>query len=127
MPCSPGRASGFSAARRRRPGRNLGLHTAPLGVDARCSDVVLVRRYRSGRTFLPAALGVGGCGEASLAELASLCADWGVGAWREVEALAFVVVWVSGEETGVVPDLDGAGGHVELCGDLGQGEHAGVE
>ena len=74
-----------------------------------------------------AVLGVGGCGEPSLAELASLCAGWGVGAWRGVEALAFVVVGVSGEETGVVPDLDGAGRHVELCGDLGQGEHAGVE
>jgi hypothetical protein len=80
-----------------------------------------------GSDILLAALGVSGCGEASLAELASLCADWGVGAWRGVEALAFVVVGVSGEETGVVPDLDGAGGHVELCGDLGQGEHAGVE
>jgi hypothetical protein len=80
-----------------------------------------------GSDILLAALGVSGCGEASLAELASLCADWGVGAWRGVEALAFVVVGVSGAETGVVPDLDGAGGHVELCGDLGQGEHAGVE
>src|ERR1700683_2115812 len=80
-----------------------------------------------GSDILLAGLGVSGCGETSLAELASLCAGWGVGAWRGVEALAFVVVGVSGEETGVVPDLDGAGGHVELCGDLGQGEHAGVE
>ena len=55
-----------------------------------------------------------------------MCAGWGVGAWRWVEALAFVVVGVCGEESGVVPDLDGAGGDAELCGDLGQGEHAGV-
>jgi hypothetical protein len=43
--------NGFSAARPRRPGRNLGLHTAPLPVDARCSDVVLLGRYWWGLTF----------------------------------------------------------------------------
>jgi hypothetical protein len=33
---------------------------------------------------------------------------------------------VSGDEPGVVPGLDGSGGDAELCGDLVQGEHAGV-
>jgi hypothetical protein len=33
---------------------------------------------------------------------------------------------VPGDESGVVPGLDGSGGDAELCGDLGQGEHAGV-
>ena len=68
----------------------------------------------------------GSGGAASLAEFASLCAGWGVGAGRGVEALAFVVVGVPGEEPGVVPGLDSSGGDAELCGDLGQGEHAGV-
>jgi hypothetical protein len=75
---------------------------------------------------LLAVLDAGGSGEAPLAELASLGAGWGVVAGWWVEALAFVVVGVSGEEPGVVPDLDGAGGDAELCGDFGQGEHAGV-
>ena len=62
----------------------------------------------------------------SFAELASLRAGRGVGAGRRVEALAFVVVGVPGDESGVVPDLDGSGGHAEAVGDLGQGEQAGV-
>jgi hypothetical protein len=33
---------------------------------------------------------------------------------------------VAGDEPGVVPDLDGFGGHAEAAGHLGQGEHAGV-
>jgi len=33
---------------------------------------------------------------------------------------------VAGEESGVVPDLDGSGGDGEVGGDLGQGEQAGV-
>src|ERR1019366_3263851 len=31
-----------------------------------------------------------------------------------------------GDEPGVVPGLEGSGGHAELAGELGQGEHAGV-
>ena len=62
----------------------------------------------------------------SFAEFASLCPGWRVlAAWR-VEALAFVVVGVAGDESGVVPGLDGFGGHAEAVGHLGQGEHAGV-
>jgi hypothetical protein len=55
-----------------------------------------------------------------------LCPGRRVGAGRRVEALAFVVVGVPGDEPGVVPDLDGFGGHAEAAGHLGQGEHAGV-
>jgi len=65
-------------------------------------------------------------GDASFAELASLGAGWRVLAGRRVEALAFVVEGVAGDEPGVVPDLDGFGGHAEAAGHLGQGEHAGV-
>ena len=70
--------------------------------------------------------GSGVAGEASFAEFASLCPGWRVGAGRRVEALAFVVVGVPGDEPGVVPGLDGFGGHAEAAGHLGQGEHAGV-
>ena len=70
--------------------------------------------------------GSGGEGGASFAEFASLCPGRRVGAGRRVEALAFVVVGVPGDEPGVVPDLDGFGGHAEAAGHLGQGEHAGV-
>ena len=63
---------------------------------------------------------------ASFAEFASLCPGWRVGAGGRVEALAFVVVGVPGDEPGVVPYLDGFGGHPEAGGHLGQGEHAGV-
>ena len=42
------------------------------------------------------------------------------------EALAFVVAGVAGDEPGVVPGLDGFGGHAEQGGYLGEGEHAGV-
>jgi hypothetical protein len=70
--------------------------------------------------------GGGVAGEASFAEFASLCSGRGVGAGRRVEALAFVVEGVPGDEPGVVPGLDGSGGHAETAGDLGQGEQAGV-
>lgn len=68
----------------------------------------------------------GRCVWASFAELASLRAGWRVGAGRRAEALALVVEGVAGDEPGVVPDLDGLGGHAEAVGHLGQGEHAGV-
>ena len=55
-----------------------------------------------------------------------MCAGWRVGAGWRAGALAFVVVGVAGDEAGVVPDLDGFGGHAEAVGHLGQGEHAGV-
>src|SRR5260370_5525609 len=63
---------------------------------------------------------------ASFAEFASLCPGWRVGAGRRVEAFAFVVEGVPGDESGVVPYLDGFGGHGETVGHLGQGEHARV-
>ncbi len=59
------------------------------------------------------AAGGGGEESGSLAELASLGAGRGVGAGRRVEALALVVVGVAGDEAGVVPGLDGSGGHAE--------------
>jgi hypothetical protein len=62
---------------------------------------------------------------ASFAELASLCPGWRVLAGWRVEALAFVVEGVTGDEPGVVPGLDRCGGHAEQGGYLGQGEHAG--
>ena len=62
----------------------------------------------------------------SFAELAPLRAGRGVGAGRRVEALAFVVVGVAGDEPGVVPGLDGSGGHAEQGGYLGEGEQADV-
>ena len=107
----------------RSPARNLGLHTAPLRVDAGCSVVVLVETVAVGSDILAGSRVVGG---ASFAEFASLCPGWRVGAGRRVEALAFVVVGVPGDEPGVVPDLDGFGGYAEAVGHLGQGEHAGV-
>jgi hypothetical protein len=67
-----------------------------------------------------------GSGGASFAEFASLCPGRRVLAGRRVEALALVVAGVAGDEPGVVPDLDGFGGHSQAAGHLGQGEHAGV-
>src|SRR5262249_11536963 len=63
---------------------------------------------------------------ASFAEFASLCPGRRVGAGRRGEALALVVVGVPGDEPGVVPDLDGFGGHAEAAGHLRQGERGGV-
>ncbi len=70
--------------------------------------------------------GSGVAGDASFAEFASLCPAGRVLAGRRVEAFAFVVEGVPGDEPGVVPCLDGSAGHAEAAGDLGQGEHAGV-
>ena len=72
------------------------------------------------------ACGSGVATGAPFAEFASLCPGRRVGAGRRVEALALVVVGVPGDESGVVPGLDGSAGHAELAGELGQGEHAGV-
>jgi len=43
-----------------------------------------------------------------------------------VERLAFIVVALASDNTGVAPGFDRAGGHAELVGHLVQGEHAGV-
>ena len=58
---------------------------------------------------------------------ASLVAGWRVGAGRVVEDLAFVVIPLPADNSGVVPDLDGAGGHAEQLGHLGERDQAGVE
>ena len=58
---------------------------------------------------------------------ASLVAGWRVGAGRVVENFAFVVIPLAGDNSGVVPDSDGAGGHAELPGHLVQRDQAGVE
>ena len=44
---------------------------------------------------------------------ASLVAGWRVGSGRVVEDFAFVVIPLPADNSGVVPDLDGAGGHAE--------------
>jgi hypothetical protein len=43
-----------------------------------------------------------------------------------VEHLAFVVVALAADKTGVAPRFDRACGHAELAGYFFQGEHAGV-
>ena len=58
---------------------------------------------------------------------ASLVAGWRVGSGRVVEDFAFVVIPLPADNSGVVPDLDGAGGHAELPGHLVQRDQAGVE
>jgi hypothetical protein len=58
---------------------------------------------------------------------ASLVAGWRVGAGRVVEHFAFVVIPLAADNSGVVPDLDGAGGHAELLGHLAERDQAGVE
>jgi hypothetical protein len=59
--------------------------------------------------------------------LASLVAGRRVGSGRVVEDLAFVVIPLPADNSGVVPDLDGAGGHAELLGHLVKGDEAGVQ
>jgi transposase len=51
---------------------------------------------------------------------------WGgrVGSGGLVEDFAFVVIAVSTDKSGVVPDLDGGGGHPEQGGDLGERDEA---
>ena len=51
---------------------------------------------------------------------------WRVRSGRVVERLAFIVVALATDKTGVVPGLDRAGGDAEPAGHLVQGEHAGV-
>ena len=58
---------------------------------------------------------------------ASLVAGWRVGSGRVVEDFAFVVIPLPADNSGVVPDLDGAGGHAEQLGHLAERDQAGVE
>ena len=58
---------------------------------------------------------------------ASLVAGWRVGSGRVVEDFAFVVIPLPADNSGVVPDLDGAGGHAELPGYLAERDQPGVE
>ena len=58
---------------------------------------------------------------------ASLVAGWRVGSGRVVEDFAFVVIPLPADNSGVVPDLDGAWGHAEQFGYLVQRDQAGVE
>ena len=58
---------------------------------------------------------------------ASLVAGWRVGAGRVVEDLAFVVIPLAADNSGVVPDLDGAWGHAEQFGYLAERDQPGVE
>jgi hypothetical protein len=58
---------------------------------------------------------------------ASLVAGWRVGSGRVVEDFAFVVIPLAADNSGVVPDLDGAWGHAEQFGYLGERDQPGVE
>ena len=58
---------------------------------------------------------------------ASLVAGWWVGSGRVVEDLAFVVIPLPADNSGVVPDLDGAWGHAEQFGYLAERDQPGVE
>ena len=58
---------------------------------------------------------------------ASLVGGRRVGSGRVVEDFSFVVVPLPADNSGVVPDLDGAGGHAELLGHLGERDQAVVE
>jgi len=57
----------------------------------------------------------------------SLVGGGRVGPGRVVEDFAFVVIPLAADNSGVVPDLDGAGGHAEQGGHLGERDQAGVE
>ena len=58
---------------------------------------------------------------------ASLVEGRRVGPGRVVEDFAFVVIPLPADNSGVVPDLDGGGGHAEQRGHLVKGDQAGVE
>src|SRR5712692_1089594 len=58
---------------------------------------------------------------------ASLVGGRRVGSGRVVEDFAFVVIPLATDNSGVVPDLDGAGGHAEQLGHLGERDQPGVE
>jgi len=58
---------------------------------------------------------------------ASLVEGRRVGSGRVVEDFAFVVIPLPADNSGVVPDLDGVGGHTERVGHLGERDQAGVE
>ena len=58
---------------------------------------------------------------------ASLVPGGRIGAGRVVEDFAFVVISLATDNSGVVPDLDGAGGHAEQLGHLTERDQAGVE
>src|SRR6266566_4120420 len=58
---------------------------------------------------------------------ASLVAGWRVGSGRVVEDFAFVVIPLPADNSGVVPDLDGGGGHAEQLGHLAERDQPGVE
>jgi putative transposase len=58
---------------------------------------------------------------------ASLVAGRRVGPGRVVEDFGFVVIPLPADNSGVVPDFDGAGGHAELPGHLVKGDEAGVQ
>jgi hypothetical protein len=57
---------------------------------------------------------------------ASLVAGWWVGSGRVVEDLAFVVIPLPADNSGVVPDLDGAGGHAGQFGYLAERDQPGA-
>ena len=58
---------------------------------------------------------------------ASLVAGWRVGSGGVVEDFAFVVIPLPTDNPGVVPDLDGAGGHAEQLGHLAERDQAVVQ
>jgi transposase len=58
---------------------------------------------------------------------ASLVAGRRVGPGRVVEDFGFVVIPLAADNSGVVPDFDGGGGHAEQCGHLVKGDEAGVQ
>ena len=56
-----------------------------------------------------------------------MVAGWRVGPGRVVEDFAFIVIPLPADNSGVVPDLDGAGGHAEQLGHLGERDQPDVE
>ncbi len=58
---------------------------------------------------------------------ASLVGGRRVGSGRVVEDFSFVVIPLPADNSGVVPDLDGAGGHAEQLGHLGERDQAGTD